>query len=70
VPLPQLRTDLYDDHPAARVALGPMPAQLTTALLGRWNARVAIGEPIEEVADGAARELLTLARRPPPDPAA
>jgi osmoprotectant transport system substrate-binding protein len=70
VPLPQLRTDLYDDHPAARVALGPMPAQLTTALLGRWNARVAVGEPIEEVADLAARELLTLARRPPPEPPA
>jgi osmoprotectant transport system substrate-binding protein len=70
VPLPQIRTDLLDDHPAAKVALGPMAAQLTTALLGGWNARVVAGEPIEEVADLAARELLTRARRPVPEPEA
>jgi osmoprotectant transport system substrate-binding protein len=70
VPLPQIRTDLLDDHPAVKVALGPMAAQLTTPLLGQWNARVMAGEPVEEVADDAARELLALAGRPAPEPEA
>jgi osmoprotectant transport system substrate-binding protein len=65
--VPQLRTDVMEAHPAIRVALGPMGAQLTTALLGQWNAQLALGEPVEEVADLAARELLARANRPVPD---
>jgi osmoprotectant transport system substrate-binding protein len=64
VPLPQLRTEVLEEHPAIRVALGPMAAQLTTGLLGRWNAELARGTPIDEVAELAARELLERAGRP------
>jgi glycine betaine/choline ABC-type transport system substrate-binding protein len=67
VPLPQIRTDALRERGAIQVALGPMAAQLTTARLGAWNARVVAGEPIEEVADDAARTLLELANRPAPD---
>jgi osmoprotectant transport system substrate-binding protein len=67
VPLPQIRTDVLDGNRAIQVALGPMAAQLSTALLGEWNARLALGEPVEEVADLAARELLARARRPVPE---
>jgi osmoprotectant transport system substrate-binding protein len=67
VPLPQIRTDVLDENRAIQVALGPMAAQLSTALLGEWNARLALGEPVEEVADLAARELLARARRPVPE---
>lgn len=63
VPLPQIRVDAVTDRPLIRVALGPMSAELTTALLGRWNARVAAGEPIEAVAEAAARELYERAGR-------
>jgi osmoprotectant transport system substrate-binding protein len=65
VPLPVARTDVLDERPAIRVAIGPMAAQLTTSLLGQLNARVLEGEPIEQVADDAAVELLTRAGRPP-----
>jgi osmoprotectant transport system substrate-binding protein len=44
LPLPQIRTDVLDEHRSIQVALGPMAAQLTTALLGRWNAEVAAGD--------------------------
>jgi osmoprotectant transport system substrate-binding protein len=64
VPLPQLRTEILEEHPAIRVALGPMAAQLTTTLLGEWNAQLTLGEPIDEVAALAARELLARAGRP------
>ncbi|MBS3941573.1 MAG: hypothetical protein KG028_11500 [Actinobacteria bacterium] len=67
VPLPQIRVDLLEDRPTVGVALGPMAAQLTTALLGTWNARVLAGEPVEQVADEAARELLRRAGRTLPD---
>ncbi|MEX2503264.1 MAG: glycine betaine ABC transporter substrate-binding protein [Egicoccus sp.] len=67
VPLPQIQVGLLEDRPAVGVALGPMAAQLTTALLGTWNARVVTGEPIEQVADEAARELLRRANRTLPD---
>ncbi len=63
VPLPQVRVDALEERPTIRVALGPMAAQLTTALLGHWNARVQTGEPMEEVAMDAARELLERAGR-------
>jgi osmoprotectant transport system substrate-binding protein len=65
VPLPQLRTELLEERPSIRVALGPMSSQLTTSLLGGWNARVWAGEAVEEVAADAARELLSRAGRPP-----
>jgi osmoprotectant transport system substrate-binding protein len=64
VPLPQLGQEAADARPAIRVAVAPMAAQLTTELLGRWNARVAGGEPVEVVAEEAARELLARAGRP------
>ncbi|MFA9445465.1 glycine betaine ABC transporter substrate-binding protein [Egicoccus sp. AB-alg6-2] len=67
VPLPQVRAEVIEDQPAVRVALGPMAAQLTTALLGSWNARVLAGEPVEEVAEEAARELFVRARRTLPE---
>ena len=63
VPLPQIRVDAVDEHPEIRVALGPMAAYLSTAKLGGWNARVAAGEPVEEVAQDAADELMELADR-------
>ena len=63
VPLPQLRVDAVTEDPEIRVALGPMAAYLSTAALGRWNARVAAGEPVEEVGHDAAHELMELADR-------
>ena len=69
VPLPQIRAGLLGEQPSVRVALGPMAAQLTTALLGSWNARVVAGEPVEQVADDAARELLLRAGRTLPEDA-
>lgn len=67
VPLPQLRLDAVTDEPRLRVALGPMSAHLSTEALGRWNARIAAGEPIEEVAGDAALELFERAGRPLPE---
>jgi osmoprotectant transport system substrate-binding protein len=68
VPLPQLRQDAVTSRPEIRTAVAPMAAQLTTALLGGWNARVLRGEPLEEVAAEAAEVLYERAgRQPPPD---
>lgn len=63
VPLPQLRAEVVEATPGLRAAIGPMPAQLTTELLGTWNARVLTGEPVEEVAADAANVLLQRAGR-------
>jgi osmoprotectant transport system substrate-binding protein len=63
VPLPQVREELLVADPGVRGALGPITAQLTTELLGGFNARVAAGDPIEEVADDAVQVLFTLAGR-------
>lgn len=63
VPLPQIRTEVQRERPRIGAALGPMPTQLTTALLGRWNAQVVDGQPLEEVAAAAAQELLIRAGR-------
>ena len=63
VPLPQVREDTLAAHPEIPTALRPMTAQLTTALVGRWNARVLAGEPIEDVAEDAARVLSDRAGR-------
>ncbi|MDX1657289.1 MAG: glycine betaine ABC transporter substrate-binding protein [Nitriliruptorales bacterium] len=64
---PQIRDVLREERPQVVAALAPMPGQLTTELLGRWNARVVGGETIEEVAADAARTLLELAGRPAPE---
>ncbi len=63
VPLPQVRQEVLDEHPGVRRALIPLATQLTTALLGGWNAQVAAGEPMPEVAREAAAELYGLAGR-------
>jgi osmoprotectant transport system substrate-binding protein len=63
VPLPQIRVDAVTAQPLIRVALGPMSAELTTGSLGRWNARVASGEPVEQVAADAAQTLFQRAGR-------
>jgi len=69
VPLPQLRVDAVSDEPNLRIALGPMAAHLSTELLGRWNARIAAGEPVEQVAREAAIELYERAGRTVPEEA-
>jgi osmoprotectant transport system substrate-binding protein len=63
VPLPQVREEVLVANPAVRGALGPISAQLSTELLGGFNARVVAGESIEEVADDAVRVLFELAGR-------
>lgn len=68
VPLPQIREQALVERPAIRVAVGPMAAQLTTQLLGTWNARLLGGEPVEVIAEEAALELLVRAGRPIPSP--
>jgi len=68
VPLPQIRDEVLAEHPRIRTALYPLTMQLTTALLGRWNARVVAGEPIEEVAENAGRVLLERHGRLVPEP--
>jgi osmoprotectant transport system substrate-binding protein len=68
VPLPQIREEALVDRPAIRVAVGPMAAELTTELLGSWNARLLDGEPVEVIAEEAAVELLMRAGRPVPPP--
>ncbi len=70
VPLPQVREEVLDGDPGVRRALIPLATQLTTALLGSWNAQVAAGEPMPKVAREAATELYELAGRrvgPPED---
>ena len=58
VVLPHARRDALLERPAISTAVGPMADQLTTALLGRLNARVTAGEPLEEVAAAGALELV------------
>lgn len=50
--------ELLQERPEAVAAISPLPAHLTTRLLGGWNARVAAGEPLELVAADAAALLL------------
>jgi osmoprotectant transport system substrate-binding protein len=68
VPLPQMREDAIDARPGISAALGPMPAQLSTPMLGRLNARVRAGEPVDAVAREAA-ETLRIRSGLPPAPA-
>jgi glycine betaine/choline ABC-type transport system substrate-binding protein len=66
VPLPQLREEAVAERPGIRTAVAPMAAELTTELLGTWNARVAAGEPVDEVAADAAAALYERAGRGTP----
>ena len=67
VVLPQARREAMLRRPEISVGISPMAGQLTTQLLGTWNARVAEGEPVEDVATDAARELALRAGRTLPD---
>lgn len=57
VPLPQVQRDVLLARPEVTAAIRPLAAQLTTALLGSWNAEVHRGRPMEEVAADGAIEL-------------
>jgi osmoprotectant transport system substrate-binding protein len=63
VPLPQLRDDTTE-FDTVRVAIEPLPSQLSTTLLAAANGRIVAGEPLEQVADELATELLIRADRP------
>ncbi|MDX1619427.1 MAG: glycine betaine ABC transporter substrate-binding protein [Nitriliruptorales bacterium] len=65
---PQIRDAVREEFPEVVSALAPFTGGLTTELLGKWNARVVRGEPLEEVAADATRTLLELAGRPVPAP--
>lgn len=68
VPLPHVRRDTLLERPEVSAAVRPMAAELTTELLGGWNAEVHRGRPVAEVAaDGAAelRRRAGLALTPP-----
>lgn len=66
VPLPQVRNEIAEEHRTLRAAIGPLPAELTTELLAAGNARIDADDPVEEVADDLAVELLARAGRPVP----
>jgi osmoprotectant transport system substrate-binding protein len=66
VVLPHARRDALVARPVMSIAISPMADQLTTELLGRLNAQVTAGEPLEEVAAAAALELLRRAGREVP----
>jgi osmoprotectant transport system substrate-binding protein len=65
VPLPVVRADALERWPELRPTIGPMATQLTTQLLGGFNARVAAGEPVTDVAADAAAVLAERAGRVP-----
>ena len=69
VALPQARRSVLVGRPELSVGISPMASQLTTELLGTWNARVVEGETLEEVARDAARELAVRAGRTVPEEA-
>jgi osmoprotectant transport system substrate-binding protein len=50
IPVPTVRAALLVERPTVRAALAPLPTVLSTAALGRANARVAAGESVESVA--------------------
>ncbi|MCC5947704.1 MAG: hypothetical protein JJT89_04535 [Nitriliruptoraceae bacterium] len=64
VALPQLRASVDGARPEIRRALTPLSDELTTTLLAAANARIVGGEPLEQVGDELAVELLTRAGRP------
>ncbi len=67
VALPQVRRAAMLRRPEISVALSPMASHLTTELLGGWNARIAQGEAVAEVANDAAVELAVRAGREVPE---
>lgn len=67
VVVPQVRDSVRDDHAGVLSAVAPFGFGLTTERLGRWNARVAAGEEVTEVARDAADRLLELAGRTVPE---
>jgi osmoprotectant transport system substrate-binding protein len=60
---PLVRDDVRERSPGLLAAIAPFGNGLTTATLGRWNGRVASGEPVEVVALDAVRVLLRRAGR-------
>lgn len=52
------------ERPDAVTALAPFTDHLTTARLGRWNARLATGADLDQVAQQAAEELLAAVGTP------
>lgn len=64
----QVTDEVRQRIPGVIAAVGPLPANLTTRMLARWNGEIVGGRPVEEVAADAARELLALAGRPVPTP--
>ncbi|MEX0952267.1 MAG: glycine betaine ABC transporter substrate-binding protein [Nitriliruptoraceae bacterium] len=60
---PQVRASALEQHQRLRSALTPLPAHLTGPMLGRWNARLVGGEPVDQVAGDAAVQLLHAAGR-------
>lgn len=54
---PQIRAGALEADPQIRSALQPMASRLTTAMVGRWNARVLAGEPFDRVGEAAVDEL-------------
>lgn len=61
---PVVREAVSARRPELLEALAPLPDTLTTRMLGQWNARVASGAGIEEVAAAAAGVLLAAADVP------
>ena len=65
VPLPQVDAAVLEEEPRVREALQPLVMHLTTERLGRANARILAGEPIEAVAQETAAQLLALGEGEP-----
>jgi osmoprotectant transport system substrate-binding protein len=57
VPAPTVRSGLLAERPAVADALAPLAGELSTGLLGRANARVEAGRPVQTVAAELAEEL-------------
>jgi osmoprotectant transport system substrate-binding protein len=66
VPVPVVRAEALAAHPGLEAALAPL-RDLSTAVLGRANARVVAGEPVGTAATGLVAALrAAAAERPPP----
>lgn len=61
VPAVQVREEVLEERPEIAAALAPFGDELTTAALRSWNALVVTGEPIEQIAQAAAEDLLARA---------
>ncbi|MEX1178829.1 MAG: glycine betaine ABC transporter substrate-binding protein [Nitriliruptor sp.] len=58
VPAVQVREEVLEQRPEVEDALAPFGQELTTPLLRSWNARLVTGDPLEQVAQEGAQELL------------